>query len=385
MSKIKASDIDSGTAPSGQVPIANGSGGVAWGAQSGGGGGGGAAASPVWAWSGFGKTNGKVPVFSQANMNGDPNSCAGPSWGGHSFYCSSGFNNQRINVDFGEPVDINGWGIYQENNSVSQGVWQGYWSDDGTTYHSIGSPSELGLGYFSGVTWENTTGAHRYWRIQMVSGTGNGGPWWTWLYFLWNFKEGTPPGQWDFDPPKVADFPITFGVPLLVLADDTDAGLQMQAAASHGTAMGIAKAVPASTAFSAIMKFNSVMMAISGAAANIGIALGESTHSHFYWTGFDSRSAFHTMLYGTSGYEGYEKLITASAVQGPHWARVDYDPTTGHAKSYFSGDGKVWFLFDEYDYKGHFGADPATIGFNLGTESYAYNLAASITYYHDNL
>jgi hypothetical protein len=186
---------------------------------------------------------------------------------------------------------------------------------------------------------------------------------------------------WDFDPPLAASFGSSFGgIALDVYADDSDIGLTMQLPANHTGYVGHAKAVPAATDFTVTTRLRSNGLALN--TANVSLVLGEATLNHFLGFGWDSRQEVHMLLYGLTGYDGFEVIQPAQAIE---WFRYIYVNSTGIVTVQFSRDGKLWTTFTTYNYKSHFGADPAFVGLAMSTENYGYELCLSVPYWSDTL
>lgn len=192
---------------------------------------------------------------------------------------------------------------------------------------------------------------------------------------------GTAGKPWYWAPPLTTDFPVTVGaVALTTYTDDADVGLMIASPASHTGALGKVKSVTAGTSFTATMHINTMVQQIG--TANSAIIIGNGTQ--YLWCGYDTRGSLHTMKYSTTGYDGYEKLV--SMWQWANWYRTSYDAATDIFTAFYSPDGKQWILYDTItSVTSYITGGVAQLGIGFTTESYANILAISVDHWDDTL
>jgi len=211
----------------------------------------------------------------------------------------------------------------------------------------------------AGDTLYQTTGA----EVAAFAG-GGGNPWW-------------------FNPPVLADFPVSFGTAgVFTATDDPDAGLLIKQTDTYvSPARGVSKAIPTPGAdWEAVMRMD--FTATNVGAANQSMCAHNAAKDKFIVWGWDTRQAAHYMRYTATGYDGVEILRYMSAPC--YWYKLAYNASTGEIFAYISATGKSWFLVAHEVISGYMG-NPTNVGFFITTEGSNFGYEYAITYWADTL
>jgi hypothetical protein len=185
---------------------------------------------------------------------------------------------------------------------------------------------------------------------------------------------------WYFDPPKIADLPLTIGSPL-TLSDDADVGLLISAAGAFSDHWAIGQALPTTTDWTVTMRYD--FREINDHYCNLGLSVWEPVSGKNFLYGVDSRQGnplMHLYRANPGGYDGFE-IFQGMSGAAPNWIQMRYTHATGDLECYWSAEGKVWVLSLGHNILADFGGNqPYACGPVICAGSYPYTAAMSVQY-----